>query len=30
MKYTLTVTAVGYGDLNSKVLSKVISVPKRR
>lgn len=30
MRYTVTVTAVGYGSLNSKVLKKVISVPKRR
>ena len=30
MKYTVTVTAIGYGSLNSKVLTKVISVPKRR
>jgi len=29
-KYTITVTAIGYGSLNSKVLTKVISVPKRR
>ena len=27
--YTVTVTAIGYGSLNSKVLTKVISVPKR-
>ena len=30
MKYTVTVTAIGYGSLNSKVLKKVISVPRRR
>ena len=30
IKYTVTVTAIGYGALNSKVLTKVISVPKRR
>jgi len=29
-KYTVTVTAIGFGSLNSKVLTKVISVPKRR
>jgi hypothetical protein len=30
MKYTITVTAIGYGSLKSKLLTKVISVPKRR
>jgi hypothetical protein len=30
MRYTVTVTKVGYGALTSKVLTKVISVPKRR
>ena len=30
LKYTVTVTAIGFGSLNSKVLKKVISVPKRR
>jgi hypothetical protein len=28
--YTVTVTAIGYGSLTSKVLTKVIPVPKRR
>ena len=30
MKYKITVTAIGYGSLKSKLLTKVISVPKRR
>ena len=30
IKYTITVTAIGYGSLKSKILTKVISVPKRR
>ena len=29
-KYTITVTAIGYGDLKSKVLKKVITAPRRR
>jgi hypothetical protein len=30
LKYTITVTAVGFGSLNSKALTKVITVPKRK
>ena len=29
-KYTITVTAIGYGDLKSKVLTKVVTAPKKR
>jgi hypothetical protein len=29
-KYTITVTAIGFGDLKSKVLKKVITAPRRR
>jgi hypothetical protein len=30
IKYTITVTAIGYGSLKSRLLTKVFSVPKRR
>ena len=30
IKYTITVTAIGYGSLKSKILTKVISAPKSR
>ena len=29
-KYTITVTAIGFGDLKSKVLTKVVTAPKKR